>query len=125
MILFLALLLSGCIADAPVTSHHSPGIGFYQGFSVTSVWNDSTNTFARTGSDSIAAQIRVITTGDELRATVSIDGTTHPFDVFLFPHFGYFIGNDKVSYAYFSSDSNTITWGTSEGDFYNVIYAKK
>jgi hypothetical protein len=102
--------------------------GFYQGYAVVSKFDCTTHRFQRAGSDSVSAQITVVVTGNEIRATVSINGEERPVDVFLFSQKGYYLGNDGVSYAYFSADYNSITWGCqSPGDpnLYKTIYASR
>lgn len=124
----LLLFFCGCVSNSvngPVYPVHQAVGHTYQGSAIASQWNPNRNTFERACTDSIGAQIRIISTGTELRATVSINGNDRPFDVFLFPaKGGYYIGNDSLSFAYFSSDSSSITWGRTEsGVLYNSIYA--
>lgn len=122
----LCIALTGCLQ--PSESSVSSPIGFYQGYAVTSRWNASSHQFLRAGTDSVGAQIRVISDSIELKATVSINGQAHPFDVFLFAGGGYYTGNDKTSYAYFSEDYHAITWGRRsdiDTNLYETIYARK
>lgn len=95
---------------------------------MASLWDDSLHRFIRLQhvTDSTPAQIRVIAVGEELKATVSIAGDAHPFDVFLFSKEDYFTGNDSASFAYYSADSLHLTWGQrSDSGNSTAIYARQ
>ncbi len=122
----VSIIFTGCLQQTEPSV--STPIGFYQGYAIISSWNPSAHEFQPVTLDSIGAQIRVSGAGDELTATVSINGQAHPFDIFLFVMKEYYTGNDHASYAYFRKDYHELTWGRrSEIDtnLYETIYAVK
>ncbi len=138
---FLLLFLFGCasdpasvpflapkVASVPVIPPSANNPGFYQGYAVASQFNSATHSFQRAAADSTNAQIRVVEADNEIKATISINSEDRPYDVFLFLHNGYYIGNDSISYAYFSADYNTIVWGRKspdDGNIYKTVYATR
>jgi len=100
----------------------------YQGYAVMSKFDYATHSFQRIGTDSIPAQIRAGVADGEIKATVSVNDESRPYDVFLFCKGGYYLGNDSTSYAYFSKDYNTIVWGSpsdSDPGLYKTVYATR
>lgn len=79
---FITLLfLSGCISQS-TPQQADNRLGLYTGYSYSP-------------SGSTGAQVTVWSDTSELRATVSIDGSAHPFDIFLFKQGSEYIGSDS------------------------------
>ncbi|MEP7235941.1 MAG: hypothetical protein ABI778_11660, partial [Ignavibacteriota bacterium] len=109
---------------APTTDNPA----YYEGYAVISKFDEVTHTFQAIGQDSVPAQIRAGVADGEIKATVSVNDESRPYNVFLFCKGGYYLGNDKTSYAYFSKDYKTLVWGSpTPGDptLFKTIYANR